>query len=110
LFVLCLVAHKKQQQKYHVSLSGDANDKEYRNKAVPAILACCGSDAVGIFFALSGFVMVYAYEKCKDFDDAGCRATFWLKRLARVGPLYTLCLLTSLNFLIDFGKSECIRE
>ncbi len=47
----------------------------------------CWFAAVGMFFVLSGFVLVYAHGEIRLLDHRA-RRTFWRARFARVYPLY----------------------
>lgn len=55
-----------------------------KGDAVPNFIA--GAAGVDLFFVISGFVMVYSSEKF--FGQRGGPATFFLRRLARIVPLY----------------------
>lgn len=55
-----------------------------------------GRVGVTTFFTLSGFLMTLAYNKC-SFQQTQCSYAFWLRRLARIMPVYLLCLLISYN-------------
>jgi peptidoglycan/LPS O-acetylase OafA/YrhL len=52
----------------------------------------CGFIAVGLFFVLSGFILVYAYENI-SLGHASARRTFWRARFARVYPVYALGMI-----------------
>ena len=45
-----------------------------------------GAGGVDLFFVISGFVMVYASDRL--FGQAGAPRVFFLRRLARIAPLY----------------------
>jgi peptidoglycan/LPS O-acetylase OafA/YrhL len=56
-----------------------------------------GYQAVGFFFVLSGFVLVYTYHM--DGSPSEMKTTpkqFWLARFARIYPVYALALLLAL--------------
>jgi peptidoglycan/LPS O-acetylase OafA/YrhL len=60
-----------------------------------------GGEAVSFFFLLSGFILVVAYEK-QIMQDKLSAKSFYIKRIARVYPLYILALFLTLayHFLI----------
>jgi peptidoglycan/LPS O-acetylase OafA/YrhL len=61
-----------------------------------------GGFAVSYFFALSGFIMMYAYYKP---NDQFSNKEFWITRLARIYPVYFLSfLLVLLTMLILNGS------
>ena len=66
-----------------------------------------GGEAVGFFFLLSGFILVVAYEN-KIAQHKLSYMSFYVKRIARVYPLYLLALVMTLafHFLIKSGFSN----
>lgn len=52
----------------------------------------CGFVAVGLFFVLSGFILVYAHGELR-LHDRNARHEFWRARFARVYPLYALGMI-----------------
>jgi peptidoglycan/LPS O-acetylase OafA/YrhL len=55
--------------------------------------------AVSFFFVLSGFIMATVYEKLKDFSKENAKK-FYIKRAARIVPLYVLALIiTSVGYI-----------
>jgi peptidoglycan/LPS O-acetylase OafA/YrhL len=52
----------------------------------------CGFVAVGLFFVLSGFILVYAHGEIR-MRDRQARREFWRARFARVYPLYALGMI-----------------
>jgi peptidoglycan/LPS O-acetylase OafA/YrhL len=48
-----------------------------------------GNAGVTFFFALSGFILVYVWHT-KDLSDAKQRREFWIRRFARIYPVYAL--------------------
>jgi peptidoglycan/LPS O-acetylase OafA/YrhL len=52
----------------------------------------CGFTAVGLFFVLSGFILVYAHGELR-MRDREARREFWRARFARVYPLYALGMI-----------------
>ena len=60
-----------------------------------------GGEAVSFFFLLSGFILVVAYEKQINTNQLSA-ISFYVKRIARVYPLYILALVLTLahHFLI----------
>ncbi|MEO8876844.1 MAG: acyltransferase family protein, partial [Polyangiaceae bacterium] len=52
----------------------------------------CGFTAVGLFFVLSGFILVYAYDGVPHFESPQRRA-FFRARFARVYPVYALGMI-----------------
>ncbi len=68
-----------------------------------------GYAGVSLFFLLSGFVLAYNYL---DRADAGelRRGAFWRARLARVYPLYLLCLVaTGPSLLVSDPGGTALR-
>lgn len=51
-----------------------------------------GSIGVGIFFTLSGYILMTVYANA-DFKRAAVRRDFWVARFARVYPAYVLSLV-----------------
>ena len=62
-----------------------------------------GYAAVGVFFALSGYLMRVTNSGC-SMDRSECRRRFWIKRAARILPAYYLCLLLSLPNVLPVGS------
>lgn len=58
-----------------------------------------GPAAVSVFFALSGFLMRITNENC-TMEHASCRRRFWLKRAARIMPLYWVALFAVFKFIL----------
>lgn len=58
-------------------------------------------EPVNYFFFLSGFVMIVSNKKCIDFETKKInldRKDFWIRRLARIYPMYILALLFTVLF------------
>ncbi|GHB62900.1 acyltransferase family protein [Persicitalea jodogahamensis] len=72
-------------------------------------------EAVNYFFFISGFVMIISnqnYLLGERKIDSSYRYTFWIKRLARIYPLYILSLLICIAFnyfIEEFDKSIYYR-
>jgi exopolysaccharide production protein ExoZ len=49
-----------------------------------------GDNGVFLFFAISGFIMMYTSRN--DFTEPGAPRRFFVKRLLRIVPLYWLCM------------------
>ena len=66
-----------------------------------------GGEAVSFFFLLSGFILVVAYEK-QIMQNNLASLAFYIKRIARIYPLYLLALLLTLtyHFLVHNGHSH----
>lgn len=62
-----------------------------------------GGFAVSYFFALSGFIMMYAYFKP---DGELTSQNFWLARLARIYPVYILSFVFVLITMFIFNGSK----
>ena len=58
--------------------------------------------AVTIFFLLSGTALVQGYHK-KDLKNSATRAMFWMKRFARIYPMYLFALLISIPSLVVYS-------
>ncbi len=57
------------------------------------------NEGVNYFYILSGFVMVIAYQKAIfNNNDAFPKVKYWVKRFARIYPVYLLALLATLFF------------
>ncbi len=71
------------------------------------VLVNNGGEAVSFFFLLSGFILVVAYEK-QIVQDNLALGTFYVKRIARIYPLYLLALFLTLSyhFLIHYSHSH----
>lgn len=59
-----------------------------------------GNQGVDLFFVISGFVVLYNAFSIMAKYDGRFRAVFFLRRLARIAPLYYLTLLVSV-LLVD---------
>lgn len=57
-------------------------------QALPEWVWSCGHIGVGVFFAISGFIMVYTTGD--EFARAGAGRRFFLRRFLRVAPIYYL--------------------
>ena len=66
-----------------------------------------GGEAVSFFFLLSGFILVIAYEKQINQNNLSIIG-FYVKRLARIYPLYLLSLFLTLSchFLIHTNHTH----
>lgn len=62
---------------------------------------------VGYFFVLSGFVMVVAYHRGGKPINTG---SYYLKRLAKIYPMYLLCLLAMLFFAPEINAGKLTSE
>lgn len=71
------------------------------------VLVNNGGEAVSFFFLLSGFILVVAYEK-QIVQNNLALGTFYVKRIARIFPLYLLALFLTLSyhFLIQYSHSH----
>jgi hypothetical protein len=58
-----------------------------------------GSIGVGVFFTLSGYILMMVYGGA-DFTIPKVRHDFWVARLARVYPAYLLSLLVTTPFVL----------
>ncbi len=57
------------------------------------------NEGVNYFYILSGFVMVIAYQKAIfNNNDAFPKVKYWVKRFARIYPVYLLALVATLFF------------
>src|SRR5580658_4864737 len=65
---------------------------ELRDVPLLGELVTTGHVAVDIFFVLSGFVLAHRYSVDDVSTGAGRRA-FWVRRFARVYPLYAISLV-----------------
>jgi peptidoglycan/LPS O-acetylase OafA/YrhL len=70
-----------------------------------------GGEAVTFFFVLSGFILVVAYSeqiKLHKFD----KVNFYLRRFARIYPLYLLALLLTLvyHFFVQNGHTHLAQK
>lgn len=59
-----------------------------------------GYVAVGLFFVLSGFILVWAYQH-HDLSRPAARRRFWVARLARIYPVYLLGLALALPYFVE---------
>jgi exopolysaccharide production protein ExoZ len=74
------------------------------NIAVPGLLPAgfdLGAAGVDLFFVISGFVMVYSSEAL--FAQPNASATFLLRRIARIVPLYWLMTTLMLVYVLLRG-------
>ncbi len=62
----------------------------------------CGFLAVGLFFVLSGFILVYAHGEIRAHDRSARRAV-WRARFARVYPVYALGMIFGAAVSLSFG-------
>ncbi len=71
------------------------------------VLVNNGGEAVSFFFLLSGFILVVAYEKQIGQNKLSV-ATFYVKRIARIYPLYLFALFLTLayHFLVHYNHSH----
>jgi peptidoglycan/LPS O-acetylase OafA/YrhL len=69
------------------------------------IIAERGFVGVGLFFVLSGFILVHVYAGTDRVAPIDRRA-FWLARVARVYPVYLLALLLSLPLFVGKQLAE----
>lgn len=68
-----------------------------------------GSSGVCMFFALSGFILAYSYEKLTPHRESAVK--FWASRFSRIYPVYFLGILWfSPFFLIHRYSSEIFSE
>lgn len=49
---------------------------------------------VDLFFVISGFIMVYSSERL--FGRPGARSEFWVRRIARIAPLYWVATVVAI--------------
>ncbi len=65
----------------------------------------CGFIAVGLFFVLSGFILVHVYEHI-SLSDVSARRQFWRARFARVYPVYALGIVSGacVTFWIGWNR------
>jgi len=62
---------------------------------------CFGGFGVDIFFVISGFIMVYI--STEDFGQNKAMASFLLRRIIRIFPMYWIVALTVLFIIIPSG-------
>lgn len=60
---------------------------------------CLGDIGVGIFFVISGFIMVHVSER--DFGRPGASSKFISRRIERIVPFYWLATIVSIPKLFD---------
>lgn len=85
---------------------GDFRDGVLPSSYLARRVCSHGFVAVTFFFQLSGFVNTIVNERRgAEYDDARWQRRFWHRRLARLGPVYTLMLLCSLPPLIVAWRS-----
>ena len=59
--------------------------------------------AVNFFFVLSGFILIQAYQKTFSIGfNLNDRQTFWLKRFARIYPVYVLGIILDVPRVVTF--------
>ncbi len=75
------------------------------------VLVDNGGEAVSFFFLLSGFILVVAYEKLIK-ENRLSPVDFYVKRIARVYPLYVFALSLTLafHFFVQSGFSNLPRK
>jgi peptidoglycan/LPS O-acetylase OafA/YrhL len=69
----------------------------YHYSPVRNVLIDNGDEAVSFFFLLSGFILVIAYKN-EIFEDNPSIISFYVKRIARIYPLYFLALFLTLGY------------
>jgi len=57
-----------------------------------------GAASVDVFFVISGFIMVYATERL--FGQAGAMPVYFLRRIARIVPMYWIATTIMVAYLI----------
>lgn len=60
---------------------------------------------VSLFFILSGFILTITYRKTPPADKAGVKS-FFLKRFARIYPMYFISLIPMLPVALGFGLKD----
>ena len=71
-----------------------------------------GFVGVSFFFMLSGFIIVYNYQK-KFSENKITKRTFWVARIARIYPLHWLTLLIAValgNYVIASGTIDWCKH
>ena len=64
-----------------------------------------GSAGVDLFFVISGFIMVYAFERL--FGQPGGTRIFLLRRLARIVPMYWAATTVFLIYVLaQYGSAR----
>jgi hypothetical protein len=63
-----------------------------------------GPFGVDLFFVISGFVMVYSSERL--FGQPGAPITFFVRRLARIVPLYWLATAVLVWFVVPYASTK----
>ena len=66
----------------------------YSNQLLTRFFAATASCGVSFFFMLSGFILSHAGDET-EYSKPTNRVTFWIRRFARVYPLYLITLLIS---------------
>jgi peptidoglycan/LPS O-acetylase OafA/YrhL len=77
------------------SLHGSGSTATLARFDVFSDVASIGYVGVGLFFVLSGFILVYTYE-----GRALTTAEFWRARFARIYPAYAVSLLVTLPLFL----------
>jgi peptidoglycan/LPS O-acetylase OafA/YrhL len=70
----------------------------FADAAIPGVVRL-GYSGVTFFFLLSGFILAYTYRDV-DLTDRAARARFAWARVARVYPVYLLCLVLALPWFV----------
>lgn len=65
-----------------------------------------GPFGVDIFFVISGFVMVYSSERL--FGQPGAPITFFVRRLARIVPLYWAATTILVWFVVPYASTKAV--
>jgi exopolysaccharide production protein ExoZ len=65
-----------------------------------------GPFGVDLFFVISGFVMVYSSERL--FGQPGAPITFFVRRLARIVPLYWLATTVLVWFVVPYASTKAV--
>ncbi|MEA2964715.1 MAG: exopolysaccharide production protein ExoZ [Alphaproteobacteria bacterium] len=65
-----------------------------------------GPFGVDLFFVISGFVMVYSSERL--FGQPGAPITFFVRRLARIVPLYWLATAVLVWFVVPYASTKAV--
>ena len=65
-----------------------------------------GPFGVDLFFVISGFVMVYSSERL--FGRPGAPMTFFVRRLARIVPLYWVATAVLVWFVVPYASTKAV--
>ena len=65
-----------------------------------------GPFGVDLFFVISGFVMVYSSERL--FGRRGAPMTFFVRRLARIVPLYWVATAVLVWFVVPYASTKAV--